>query len=565
MNNQNCVIRTVLLFLCLGMGEAFGQANFTFTPSYGKAGDQVVITGFGYGTGSTVYFGAKQDTTAKATTATQITATVPTGMTLYTPVLIKVNGVYSQSYFTPIGTGPFVSSFTPTNGDNNTPVTIYGENFTSSPVVTFAGTKASSVVSTIYGQMTAYPPSGVLSGPIKVTTTAGSYTTTNLFYGHPAITGVNPSSGRTGTSVSITGVNLLGASSVTFNGTPAIFTVVANTLITALVPPGVTRGKIMVTTPDMPVMTGDFAVPPTVTDFSPKSGGINTLVIISGLNLDVAPVSVSFNGGIAYLNSISSTQLLATVTFTASSGPVTVSTGDGSFTTPNYFYFPPSINNYNPIGGPPGTSIAMTGYNFINATNVSFNGVSAVFKVSDSGHLTATVPVGASTGPISVSGPGGTFTDAFFFLVPPVITSFSPDAGVVGAQVQIFGNSFDGMTNVQFNGVPATFTENNVSQLTAIVPTNATTGKITLQATSGSAVSSANFRVDPVKLTIAPYTNSAVLISWPTSAVGFVLQYLGDLKQTNWISYTNAPRITNINNTVTNSRTSPANFYRLKK
>jgi uncharacterized repeat protein (TIGR03803 family) len=58
-----------------------------------------------------------------------------------------------------------------------------------------------------------------------------------------------PPSTRVGTSVIILGNNLTGSSSVTFNGTAAIFTVVSNTEITATVPSGASTGEIQVVTP----------------------------------------------------------------------------------------------------------------------------------------------------------------------------------------------------------------------------------------------------------------------------------------------------------------------------
>ena len=57
-----------------------------------------------------------------------------------------------------------------------------------------------------------------------------------------------PNFGKAGQPVRILGNNLGGTTSVTFNGTPATFTVVSNTYIEATVPTGVTSGTIEVTT-----------------------------------------------------------------------------------------------------------------------------------------------------------------------------------------------------------------------------------------------------------------------------------------------------------------------------
>jgi uncharacterized repeat protein (TIGR03803 family) len=58
-----------------------------------------------------------------------------------------------------------------------------------------------------------------------------------------------PTSGAIGAAVIILGTDLTGATSVTFNGTVAAFTVVSATEITATVPTGATTGKLQVTTP----------------------------------------------------------------------------------------------------------------------------------------------------------------------------------------------------------------------------------------------------------------------------------------------------------------------------
>jgi uncharacterized protein (TIGR03437 family) len=56
-------------------------------------------------------------------------------------------------------------------------------------------------------------------------------------------------SGAVGASVTILGTDLTGATSVTFNGTAAVFTVVSSSEITTTVPAGATTGTVEVATP----------------------------------------------------------------------------------------------------------------------------------------------------------------------------------------------------------------------------------------------------------------------------------------------------------------------------
>jgi uncharacterized protein (TIGR03437 family) len=65
----------------------------------------------------------------------------------------------------------------------------------------------------------------------------------------PQITGFTPTSGSPRTTVTITGINLAGATRVTFNGTTAAIASDTATQVTANVPTGATTGPITVTVP----------------------------------------------------------------------------------------------------------------------------------------------------------------------------------------------------------------------------------------------------------------------------------------------------------------------------
>jgi len=67
--------------------------------------------------------------------------------------------------------------------------------------------------------------------------------------GLPPFVETVPTTGQVGAAVSILGTNLTGATSVTFNGTAAVFTIESDTYINATVPTGATTGTVSVVTP----------------------------------------------------------------------------------------------------------------------------------------------------------------------------------------------------------------------------------------------------------------------------------------------------------------------------
>jgi uncharacterized repeat protein (TIGR03803 family) len=147
--------------------------------------------------------------------------------------------------------------------------------------------------------------------------------------------------------------------------------------------------------------------------------------------------------------------------------------------------------------GKVGASIGILGQGFTGTTSVSFNGTPATFTVSSDTYLTAKVPAGATTGPVSVATAGGNLTSDQTFRVTPVIKTFNPTSGPVGTSVVVTGGSFTQATTVKFGSKSASFNVNSDTQVTATVPTGAKTGKIVITTPGGTASSATSFTVTP--------------------------------------------------------------------
>lgn len=70
---------------------------------------------------------------------------------------------------------------------------------------------------------------------------------------------------------------------------------------------------------------------------------------------------------------------------------------------------------------------------------------------------------------------------------PPIITSLNPTVGAIGSTVAIAGSHFTGVTTVSFNGTRANFTINSDAMITATVPSDATSGLVSVTTPGGSA------------------------------------------------------------------------------
>lgn len=147
--------------------------------------------------------------------------------------------------------------------------------------------------------------------------------------------------------------------------------------------------------------------------------------------------------------------------------------------------------------GQEGSTVEILGQGLTGSTEVSFNGTSAQFQVVNNTYLTATVPAGATLGPVTVTTPSGKLVSHAAFRVLPHITSFSPASGPAGTQVTITGTGFTQALGVGFGDtVPATNLKiMSDTEVIADVPAGAKTGPVGIETKSGIGISSQTFTV----------------------------------------------------------------------
>jgi hypothetical protein len=261
---------------------------------------------------------------------------------------------------------------------------------------------------------------------------------------------------------------------------------------------------------------GPAAATHTVGAPTPNNAPVGCEVTIPGMNFtDISAVTID---GIAATFQVNSATQISAVVPVGASGTdnvtgVTKTTPTTHTETSTGFDVgagtcPVTVTSFTPTSGIVGTSVVITGTGFTGATAVRFNQTSAPgFVVNSATQITATVPSGATTGPIRVTVGGQTARSTANFTVTPVpaptITSFTPTFGPVGRKVTITGTNFSGTvggasfttTSVKFNNVVATFVVNSPTQITATVPTGATTGKISVTTPGGTVTSTADFTV----------------------------------------------------------------------
>ncbi|MBL0164803.1 MAG: IPT/TIG domain-containing protein [Xanthomonadales bacterium] len=255
-----------------------------------------------------------------------------------------------------------------------------------------------------------------------------------------------------------------------------------------------------------------WAAAPQVTGINLTSGGVGTVIVVSGTNFGAAPENntVTMGGdlffGATLLNIVaaSPTELTVVVPPNARTGKIRVTTNDGWGESAGNFIAAPMVNNLSPKRGVPGTTVQIRGRNFSAVTSgntVTFNGVQATVTAANTIQLTTTVPAGATSGSVSVSANGLTGSSSWPFEILPTtlrLKGFSPGTGIEGAEVTLKGSYFSSnisANQVTIGGISATVTGASSSSMTVLVPNGAVTGPISVSVAGQTVVSTSSFYV----------------------------------------------------------------------
>lgn len=487
------------------------------SPTSGQIGTTVTITGSGFESSSgTVFFnGTGGSSTPVSWSDTQIVVAVPNFSTTGAVTVRPINNSLSNADFVFTLPNPIVTSLSPHSGPGGTQVHINGTGFGAtqgSSTVRFTSSfdVATSIVSWSDTQIVAVAPLTTTNGPVSVT--VGGITsngTVDFNVPAPTITSISPTIGGSGNPVTINGTGFQAVqgydSYVSFStsGGSAAIKSWSDTQIVAIVPPQTTTGFLNVIANTQPSNYVDYTIPnQAISTITPSTGPVGTQVTLTGTGFGATQGTsvLSFSGQpAASISSWSNTQIIGTVPVTAITGPAVVNVGGVNSSTALFTVPAPNLSNFSPFGGVAGTQVTLTGLGFqANQRNstVTFNGLPATITSWSDSQIVATVPAGASTGPLAVtvngiSNPSNSFTN---FEVPnPTITSVNPPEAPPNGTIIITGSGFGAsgvvgegpcwslaVCSVQLNGVGINFTSWSDTSIVAQLPYNATSGTLTV-------------------------------------------------------------------------------------
>lgn len=460
-----------------------------FSPSSVAAGGTVTVTGINFTSASAVNFGGIPAASFSVTNDSILTAVAGSGISGNVSV-VNTYGTGSRSGFVFQGP-PTITGFTPAAAGVGVTVTITGTNLTGATVVTFGGIPAASLTVTSPTTIAAVIGSGA-SGQVSVTTPYGSGALSGFtLIPAPVIGAVSPDTAIMGTTITITGQNLLSTRGVTFGGVAATsLSIISSTAIQAVVGNGAS-GEVVVNADGGTDSVAGFVFlpPPSITAVSPDSGSTGTRIVLTGAAFQNVS-AVTFDGVPAASFYYQSPTQIVAIPAAGSTGNIQVTTpyGTGQWTGFT-FVSSPAVVSFTPAAGGTGTVITIVGTHLDSVTSVSFGGAPArSFTLLSPDTLTAVVGAGAS-GSVTVSTPyAAASVGGFFFTGGPVISAINPANVGPGSTITITGSNFTGVQSVLLGGVPAvSYTVVDATTIIATVGASATNDSVVVANLYGSA------------------------------------------------------------------------------
>jgi large repetitive protein len=509
-----------------------------FNPVLGGPGTPVTIAGVNLSNSLTHlrFNGVNAAFTVTGQGGTQIRTSVPADAKTGPITMSNSFGLFTtSSNFFVTGSVPYVTELAPGRGARGTQVIVTGGNFTSPVTVKFNGVTDPSAVVTAPTQIQATVPPGARTGPVTVTTAAGSSTNGPLFYAPPRLLAFVPAAAVVGQSVIFNGTNLTHATRLQIGPALAEFAVTGPDQITATIPADARTGPVTVQTPGGTYMTeASYTVLPRILEFSPLLGPPGTQVLIDGTTLSEA-TQVTFNHVNAQFTRLSSTQILATVPTTAGTGFIRVITPDGTAISPEVFLVTRDSDlqltkTVSPDLVQPGDTVVYT----LVASN---RGPSIVTGVV----LRDNLPAGLSFLNASIDRGTWTRTNREVTAIVGVLTNGLTVTLTIEAMAEAEGVLTNNAIVTAAEGDPASSNNRAQARLTVI--------------DDQSRILTIAHGADPDR----------VVLQWPASPVPMTLQSTATLAPSaTWSNVTTTPVLRNGFKVVTNVASAETRYYRLK-
>jgi hypothetical protein len=421
-----------------------------------------------------------------------------------------VNGITTPAAPAPMA--PSVGALSTVRATAGTSVTITGADLATATAVRFGGTEAAFVPQTTNGltKLVAVAPAHA-NGAVDVTVTSPSGTSaasaaSRFTYIPPApgITTLSPAGASVlgGTTVTLTGTELTGVTTVKVGTAAAAARVLNPTTLTFVAPQRTAPGTVPVTVTNAygtsnPVGQLSYVNPPTptVTSVTPSSGLTykRTPVVVKGTDLTSVSQVLLGATSVPYTK-VSGTELKVVLPIGVAGGQnLRVVTRGGTSAAggaSTFTYLAPDAPVLTSIVPASGltyvrTPVVITGANLTDSTRLTVGGVSVSYTRVSATQVKAILPI-HSAGPVDVrlTTPGGTTAVGsaarFTYLAPPVPVisglSVSVAGTKLGTPLTVTGTGFTGATKVFVGSVAVSFTTASDTRITLRAPARTTAG-----------------------------------------------------------------------------------------
>ena len=441
--------------------------------------------------------------------------------------------------------GPGISDFSPKSVQAGGQVEVIGEGLSKEPEVYIGGIQAS-ILGNTDERLQLEVPIEATSGEITVFTSEGKVTSDSILtiITNPVITSIDPAQGGPGSVIYLRGsyfnpglevfIGLTKVTEVEYVSEGEIKIVIPEFASTGFITlQQVFNGEVLKEESNMQLMiTGT----PFVSGISPESVVAGALVTVYGANLKNMEEALVGSSPARIVGLYEDSLKLQTLSSTQS-GRVELKDAEGEAylsTGVLLINHAPEIQGFFPEAGSPGTRVTVKGNYFEGQLKVWYGSVEVPFEAMGFETLGFDVPTGAEDEHIRISNSygEGISTNMFHIVEAPGAFSHTPASGKPGTVVRLTGDGISGVSDVYFNGVRSTITETDENLIVTYVPSEATTGYITIENEGGQAASQEAFIIEgvPAITEISPSRTQTGEIVTVTGVefIGPLEVYIGD-------------------------------------